>query len=259
MRFRMPFGARAAFVAVLAFLTFAPAATAAVDEVNTKKLRQNVTVNGILQHERQLQRIANMNGGTRASGTAGYDASVAYVKDRMKKAGYKVSEQTFDFPFFQETAAPALSVVSPDPETFTTATFEYSGSGDVTAKAQAVDVIVPIDPTSDPSTSNSGCEASDFAGFVAGNVALMQRGTCDFAVKAANAEAAGASGAIIFNEGQPGRTDVIAGTLGGPDFSIPVVGLSYADGAELVEETRPGRGLPSSTSRRSRRSVPPAT
>jgi Zn-dependent M28 family amino/carboxypeptidase len=236
----MPFGARAAFVAVLAFLTFAPAAVAAVDEVNTKKLRQNVTVNGILQHERQFQRIANMNGGTRASGTAGYDASVAYVKDRMKKAGYKVSEQTFDFPFFQETAAPELERVSPDPETFPTATFEYSGSGDVTAQAQAVDVIVPIDPNSDPSTSNSGCEASDFAGFVAGNVALMQRGTCDFAVKAANAEAAGASAAIIFNEGQPGRTDVIAGTLGGPDFSIPVVGASYAVGAELVENTRAG-------------------
>ena len=80
MRFRMPFGARAAFVAVLAFLTFAPAAVAAVDEINTKKLRQNVTVNGILQHERALQRIANINGGTRASGTPGYDASAAYVK-----------------------------------------------------------------------------------------------------------------------------------------------------------------------------------
>ena len=30
----------------------------------------------------------------------------------------------------------------------------------------------------------------------------MQRGTCDFAVKAKNAEAAGAIGAVIFNEGQ---------------------------------------------------------
>ena len=177
MRFRMPFGARAAFVAVLAFLTFAPAAMA-IDEVNTKKLRQNVTVNGILGHERALQRIANMNGGTRASGTPGYAASAAYVKDRLKKAGYKVSEQTFDFPFFQETAAPELERVSPDPETFATATFEYSGSGDVTEPAQAVDVIVPMDPASPPSTSTSGCEESDFAGFTAGNVALMQRGTC---------------------------------------------------------------------------------
>ena len=239
MRFRMPFGARATLVAVLALLTFVPAAMA-VDEVNTKKLRENVTVNGILAHERALQRIANNNGGTRASGTPGYAASVTYVKNRLKNAGYKVSEQKFDFPFFQETAAPELERVSPDPKTFTTATFEYSGPGDVTAKAQPVDVIVPIDPNSAPSTSNSGCEASDFAGFTAGNVALMQRGTCTFSVKAANAQAAGASGAIIFNEGQPGRTELLAGTLGGPDFSIPVLGLSYADGAELVENTRAG-------------------
>ena len=48
MRSRMPFGARAAFTAVVALLTFAPAAMA-VDEVNTKKLRKAVTVSGILQ------------------------------------------------------------------------------------------------------------------------------------------------------------------------------------------------------------------
>ena len=34
----------------------------------------------------------------------------------------------------------------------------------------------------------------------------MQRGTCGFAVKALNAQAAGAAGVIIMNEGQPGRT-----------------------------------------------------
>ena len=42
-------------------------------------------------------------------------------------------------------------------------------------------------------------------------VALIQRGTCDFAVKAANAQAAGYDAVIIFNEGQPGRTDLFAG------------------------------------------------
>ena len=80
---------------------------------------------------------------------------------------------------------------------------KYSGSGDTTAAVQPVDVQVP--PPAQPG-STSGCEAADFAGFTAGNVALIQRGTCDFAVKAANAEAAGASAVIIFNEGQPGRT-----------------------------------------------------
>ena len=42
----------------------------------------------------------------------------------------------------------------------------------------------------------------------------MQRGTCSFAAKVVNAQAAGASGAIIRNQGTAGRTDVFAGTLG---------------------------------------------
>src|SRR6185503_21242699 len=101
--------------------------------------------------------------------------------------------------------------------------------------------ITPVDVNlGTPSASNSGCEAADFAGFPAGNIALMQRGTCTFAAKANNAEAAGASGAIIFNQGTPGRTDVIAGTLGetaqdgqptpDPDVTIPVTGIDYAEG-----------------------------
>jgi len=238
MRSRMPFGVRATLVAVLALFTFAPAAMA-VDEVNTKKFRDSVTVNGIMGHQRAFQTIANANGGTRASGTPGYDASAAYVSEQLKRAGYKVSQQEFTFPFFQETAAPELERVSPDPRPFDTATYEYSGSGDVTAPAQPVDVVVPIGSNPD-NTSTSGCEASDFASFTAGNVALMQRGTCPFGQKAANAQAAGASGAIIFNEGQPGRQDLLAGTLGGPGSTIPVVALNYADGAELVENTRAG-------------------
>ena len=59
-----------------------PTNASAIDEVNTQKLRDAVTVNGILQHERAFQRIANQNGGTRASGTPGYDASAKYVAAR---------------------------------------------------------------------------------------------------------------------------------------------------------------------------------
>ena len=74
-----------------------------------------------------------------------------------------------------------------------------------------------MDPAAPPSTSNSGCEAADFAGFPAGAIALVQRGTCTFGAKAQNAEAAGASAVVVFNEGQPGRTDAASqGTLGAP-------------------------------------------
>ncbi len=112
-------------------------------------------------------------------------------------------------------------------------TAEYSGSGDVTAELQAVDLVLPPGP--DASSSSSGCEAEDFADFVAGNIALVQRGTCDFSVKAHNAFEAGAVGVIIFNEGQEGRTETLSATLG-DTFSddLPVIGTSFEIGNELA-------------------------
>jgi Zn-dependent M28 family amino/carboxypeptidase len=222
---------------------------AALDEVNTKRLRDAVTVNGILRHERALQFIADASGGTRVAGTPGFEASADYVKRQLAQAGYAVHEQSFEFPFFQETAPAVFERTDPAPRTFTPAEFttmSYSGSGDVTAALQAVDVVVPI-AANPPNTSTSGCEPSDFAGFIAGNVALLQRGTCPFRQKADNAAAAGASAVTVFNEGQPGsatqpedRTGVIQGSLATPGTTIPVVGTSYAVGEELVDQTRAG-------------------
>jgi Zn-dependent M28 family amino/carboxypeptidase len=88
-------------------------------------------------------------------------------------------------------------------------------------------------------TSTSGCEVADFAGFPAGNIALIQRGTCSFAIKAVNAAAAGAAAVVIFNQGNlasTDRQDLIVGTLGGPNVvAIPVVGASYANGVALAQ------------------------
>jgi Zn-dependent M28 family amino/carboxypeptidase len=70
-------------------------------------------------------------------------------------------------------------------------------------------------------------------------VALIQRGTCTFEEKAANAVEAGYDAVIIFNEGNPGRTELFIGTLGNP-FEIPVVGLSFADGAALYAQIQAG-------------------
>ncbi len=45
----------------------------------------------------------------------------------------------------------------------------------------------------------TGCNATDFAGFPAGVIALISRGARTFASKASNASNAGASGVIIYN------------------------------------------------------------
>jgi Zn-dependent M28 family amino/carboxypeptidase len=107
----------------------------------------------------------------------------------------------------------------------------FSGSGDVTAPTQAVDLAL-----ADPAASTSGCEATDFAGFTAGSIALIQRGTCTFADKATNAETAGAAGVVVFNQGNGAdRSGVLSGTLGGDVVDVPVVGTSFAIGQDLAE------------------------
>ncbi|MEV7396376.1 M28 family metallopeptidase [Aeromicrobium sp. NPDC092404] len=199
--------------------------------VDTSKLTKAVTVNGQLQTLRQLQVIANKNGGNRASGLPGYDASADYVAAELKKAGYKVTRQTFTFPFSRDLEPGTLTQLTPTQRTIETHSFDYSGSGDVTGALTNIALVIP--PDEEPSSTTSGCEPEDFpAAGAEPAVALIQRGACDFGVKAANAQAAGYDAAIIFNEGQEGRTEVLTGTLGNP-VDIPVVGASYADGVEL--------------------------
>jgi Zn-dependent M28 family amino/carboxypeptidase len=228
-RSRQMLAAAAVLVAVLVLV-----ATAAGNPglQRSEKLRAAVTLEGVRAHQAALQAIADANDGTRASGTSGYDASVAYVVARMQAAGYQVSTQTFDFGYFEELADPELEQISPNPKTYAVGddflTMEFSPTGETTASVQAVDTtLTPSD------TGTSGCEAADFAGFVAGRIALIQRGTCTYELKSQNAQAAGATGVVIFNRGTPGFTDAVNGTLGQPGVGIPVVGASWDTGTDL--------------------------
>jgi Zn-dependent M28 family amino/carboxypeptidase len=205
---------------------------------NLEKLLECITVEGVRAHQAAFQDFADASDGTRVASSPGYEASAAYVADLMSDAGYDVTVQEFDYPFFEEVEPAVLDQVAPVPTSYPYfdgagfATMTYSGSGDVTAATQGVDI---IDPTGQPAnTSTSGCEAADFAGFTPGNIAIIQRGSCSFFDKAANAEAAGAVGVVIFNEGQDGRTAAFLGTLGGPGVTIPAVGAAYDVGIELA-------------------------
>ncbi|CAB4936365.1 unannotated protein [freshwater metagenome] len=219
----------AASVATLAasalLASVATPASASPDKRNnntSEKLREAAAAAGGLEPLQALQRIADANGGTRASGTPGYDASAAYVVDRLRAAGYSPNVQTFDFPFFQELSPATVTTAGGALETLV---LTYSGAGSVTGTTTAIDV-VPGSGTA----STSGCEPEDYAGADlsgANDVVVVQRGTCTFQIKAENAEAAGAEALIVGQRSdQPG---VLAGTLGEPGATIPVVGVDYED------------------------------
>ena len=214
----------------------APAQADPVEEAFAKLLVKQVNGANVKEHMVALQAIANANGGNRAVGTTGYDASAAYVANKLKNAGYQVTMQPINFvESWSENTPPVLELTAPTSKTYLTNdeffAFEPSPAGDVTAEVQAVDLTLPPTPTP---TSTSGCEESDFAGFVPGRIALIQRCTCAFASKIRNAGRAGASGIIVFNEGQPGRTDAFPLDIGEWRAGVPMVFADFAVGNELA-------------------------
>ena len=214
-----------------------PVEAAPTTATNTAHLRQAVTVDGMRAHLEALQAIADANNNTRASGTPGYDASADYVKTQLEAAGYAVQVQPFDFLFRHD--ATELTQTAPTERDliyfrdFTSMTFTPQTEAD--GVLQAIRLGDPLRGSSD-----SGCDAEDFADFVPGNIALIKRGICPFVEKAQNAEAAGASAVLIFNDGADSEREmVVFGTLGEPEaVSIPVVGLSFAAGESLYELTQ---------------------
>jgi Zn-dependent M28 family amino/carboxypeptidase len=205
---------------------------------DSTELRAAITPANVRAHMVQLDRLARFWGNTRADGTRGFDASVNYVRSKLRQAGYAPRLQRFEFDLFTENSDAVFQRTAPSPRNYVLVddfdSMTYSGAGDVTGRLIATnDLVLPPGP--DPSSSNSGCEPGDFVPpGSAPAIALIQRGTCDFGLKAVNAAAAGYDAVVIFNEGQPGRTDTILGTLGDFRPNIPVVGASFAVGNELA-------------------------
>jgi len=131
-----------------------------------------------------------------------------------------------------EVTAVASSFLSHSPEVVASGVGTFSANaaafgppapgGGLTADLVLVtDAVAPV---------NDGCETPfTNAASLAGRIAVIDRGLCGFAVKAKNAQNAGAVGCLLVNN--------VAGALspGGsdPTIIIPTVGISQADGATL--------------------------
>ena len=202
-----------------------------------EKLQECIQQDSLWSHLAHFQTIAIHNKidghGYRDTGTPGYKASVAYVAGLMRKAGYKVTIQTYRWDALEVTGTPKFDT----PDANYTVTRDWfvarlSGGGALTA---------PIQPA-----TASGCFASDFADFVPGKIVLIERGTCGYDTQVANAEHAGAAAVILFNRDTQSTQDENMRTGGrGPNdgsafaarltrqAAIPVVMASYAVGSDL--------------------------
>ncbi|KAF8604131.1 aminopeptidase Y [Ceratobasidium sp. AG-I] len=193
--------------------------------LSSQKLQNDIKTAALKVHAKNLQSFADRSKGTRAFGSKGYNASVDYVAKLTERAGYDVTRQTFVHDY-SEVLIERFSAGAP----INISGFTYSPStpsGGVTAPL----VLIP-DTEAPPS---AGCTPGDYAGVNAtGKIVLVQRGGCAFADKSVNAKAAGAVGAVVYNN-VDGPLD--GGTLRTPDNGsyCPIGGISRAAGLALID------------------------
>ena len=91
---------RLAFVGISVILAATACGSAAVqpppDGPLVQQLAGEVSDARAVKHLQALQKIADEHDGNRASGTSGYDASVEYVVDVLRDAGFKPSTPTYE-------------------------------------------------------------------------------------------------------------------------------------------------------------------
>ncbi|MGG8409883.1 M28 family metallopeptidase [Streptomyces sp. 12297] len=195
-----------------------------------RELVKQASGKGAYRHLVKFQQIADANGGNRAAGTPGYDASAAYVHARLKKAGYKVAYQSFDV-YEARTRTEKVSVVSPDARDLAAAAFTFTTSTPKGGLAAPI-ALARVDET-------PGCDATDFpAGAFTGKIALVKRGACTFAEKQKAAADAGAIGLVVYNHS---GTTAVRGSFGSPsEGRIPSAGITLADGEALTAAAAKG-------------------
>ncbi|MGE3287024.1 MAG: M28 family peptidase, partial [Pseudonocardia sp.] len=194
-----------------------PPVPPAPDALLPQRLVEAVRGEGAVTHLEELQRIADANGGNRALGTPGYDASVEYVATVLREAGYTVETPQFTVRRF----VPGGTRLVVGGRAVEVQLLGYSPGGDVRGPL----AVIAQDET-------SGCEAGDYAGVAAGSVVLVRRGTCPFAQKSTTAAAAGMAAVVVANNADGPLTGA---TLGEESAgTLPTVGVSRADGDALV-------------------------
>jgi Zn-dependent M28 family amino/carboxypeptidase len=202
-------------------VTVAPEA----DKYGTQ-LQRGLRTDAMMAHLQKLQDIANVNNGTRAVGTPGYEASVDYVANTLRDKGFDVQTPQF-----------GMRISQRDPGSVTSGELNLTARGlEFTIGTPARGVTGPL--LAVPADETPGCSSSDYDGLVAaGAVVLVDRGKCPFAQKMAAAVERGAAAMIVVDNIDE---KTMGGTLGEETaVKIPVVSVTQADGATLRRRSGP--------------------
>jgi len=199
-------------------------------DVTSRKLEADITSKKLLRGAQQLQDFAySYPARNRIMGGNAHNDTVNWLKKELESTSYyDVTLQPFsNYVMLNGT----INTFTVGGKAVNGTLFEYSNStaGTVTAPLAVV--------------SNFGCAASDYPATLAGKIALISRGSCDFGLKSALAGGAGAVGALIYNN----VAELSSGTLGPPPRAegpyVATIFIPQADGKAYVSQIQGGANV----------------
>jgi len=205
--------------------------------INATEFVQLVQQSDLQQGAQRLQSFADAPdaNGTRSFGSPGHIATVDYLYNTLSATGaFNVTKQTFEAYTYESQGNSTLVIDGRSPA-ISTPSFSPGGSVSGT--------VVPVDAL--------GCEAANFPAAISGAIALVSRGECDFGLKVALSQSAGAVGCLVANndEAQPDNAD-IAITLGEPTRPegqyVPTVIVSLNEGNAIRQQITSGSNVTAS-------------
>lgn len=182
--------------------------------VSSEALQSLISLDELVGGVKQLQDFAYAYPErNRVFGGQAHNDTIFYLYDALSATGY----YDVQLQEFVELYAGGNASLTTNGEVQDPLVFSYSPGGSMTAPLVAVE--------------NLGCEAADYPPQASGNVVLISRGDCYFSEKALLAKAAGAEGAIIYNN-VPGPFP--GGTLQSVDDFAPSVSITQEEGEALL-------------------------
>lgn len=191
-------------------------------------LAGRITVDAMFTHLRKFAEIADANGGNRAQGTPGYDASIDYVSQLLRDKGFDVDTPEFERLGTMRGGDPTLTV-----------------SGRRHSVEQA-SLLVPTPPgglnapTLRPGKP-AGCAATDYAGVkIDGAIAVVDDTGCSIVVKQNVALAEGATGLLVVSTARPSPAGLFTSGYYG-QLKVPVGVIDNNADAALRRTSAPVR------------------
>lgn len=203
------------------------------------EVARSVTSARLLDHVRALTAAARANGGTRAAGTAGQVAAAELVERELAAAGFETSR--------------VRSPVRVEEVTSTRLAIDERRPKAIDHSPMVGSPATPQDGVTGPLVSPStplGCTAESYRGVDAvGAVALVVRGGCTFAAKAAVAAQAGALGLVVANDAPGPLNGALGGSSAGSGTPsdralVPTVAITAQDARTLQQRLRRGQETP---------------